>query len=271
MDGMTEPRVITEIEGPIARVWLNRPDKLNGLDFDTVDQLITAARSLRANKSVRVVVVEGKGSSFCAGLDFASAGKESKLRMARLALPNPLRGTNAFQECFWAWRNLPVPVIAVTRGHVFGGGIQLALACDFRFTTPDCQWSVLEAKWGLIPDMSGTISLAELVGADVAKRLTMTGEVISGEQAHAYGLASGVDAHPEKLAQELIDAIIARSPDSVAASKRLLNVVRWGSLRSALGRERRFQLAMFRTANATIARKAGMKGELPKFGPRVFK
>lgn len=268
---MSAPRVITEIDGPIARVWLNRPEKLNGLDFDTVDQLIEAARALRTNTAVRVVFLEGRGDSFCAGLDFASAGKESKLRMLARAIPNPLRGTNAFQECFWAWRNLPMPVIAVTRGHVFGGGIQLALACDFRFSTPDCQWSVLEAKWGLIPDMSGTISLAELVGADVAKRLTMTGEVISGEQALAHGLVTGVDAHPEKLAQELAEAIIARSPDSVAASKRLLNLVRWGSIREALGRERRFQLAMFRTRNQSIARQAGVKGESPTFGPRVFK
>ena len=271
MTSSTAPRVITEIDGPVARVWLNRPDKLNGLDLDTVAQLAAAARSLRNNRTVRVVVIEGKGDSFCAGLDFAAAAKESKLRILRMALPNPLRGTNGFQECFWAWRKLPVPVIAITRGHVFGGGIQLALACDFRFSTPDCQWSVLEAKWGLIPDMSGTIALGELVGADVAKRLTMTGEIISGEQAHAYGLVTGVDAAPEKLAQELIDAIIVRSPDSVAASKRLLNLNLRGTARAALGRERRFQLAMFRTKNATIARKAGMKGEAPKFGPRVFK
>jgi enoyl-CoA hydratase/carnithine racemase len=154
---------------------------------------------------------------------------------------------------------------------VLGGGIQLAMACDFRFSTPDCRWSVLEAKWGLIPDMSGTIALGELVGADVAKRLTMTGEIISGEQAHAYGLVTGVDPAPEKLAQELIDAIVARSPDSVAASKRLLNLVRRGSIRSALGRERRFQLAMFRTKNFAISRAAGTKGEAPNFAPRTFK
>ena len=272
MTSSTEaPRVITEIEGPVARVWLNRPDKLNGLDLDLIEELAAAAKSLSRNTAVRVVVIEGRGDAFCAGLDFAAAAKESKLRILRMALPNPFRGTNAFQECFWAWRNLPMPVIAVTRGHVLGGGIQLALACDFRFSTPDCRWSVLEAKWGLIPDMTGTIPLGELVGADVAKRLTMTGEIISGEQAHAYGLVTGVDAAPEKLAQELIDAIIARSPDSVAASKRLLNLAQHGSIRSALSRERWFQLAMFRTKNATIARKAGMAGETPKFGPRVFK
>lgn len=267
---MTEPPVVTEIDGPIARVWLNRPDKLNGLTLDLTEGLVAAANELSKNRDIRAVVIEGRGSSFCAGLDFASAAKESKARIAKFALPNLLRGTNGFQECFWAWRKVPVPVIAVTRGHVFGGGIQLALACDFRFTTPDCQWSVLEAKWGLIPDMSGTVTLSELVGADVAKRLTMTGEIFSGEQAHAYGLASGVDEDPGKLAQELIDAIIARSPDSVAASKRLLNNVRHGSVRSAFGRERRFQLAMFRTKNAAISRKAGVKGEAPNFGPRTF-
>lgn len=268
--GMTEPRVITEIDGPVARVWLNRPDKLNGLDLDTIEQLAAAAKSLRKNRQIRAVVIEGKGDSFCAGLDFAAAAKASKLQIVKLALPNPLRGTNGFQECFWAWRKLPVPVIAITRGHVFGGGIQLALACDFRFSTPDCQWSVLEAKWGLVPDMSGTVPLGEVVGADVAKRLTMTGEIISGEQAHAYGLVTGVDAEPAKLAQELIDSIASRSPDSVAASKRLLNNARRGSIRSAFGRERRFQFAMFRTKNAAAARKAGMKGETPSFGPRSF-
>lgn len=267
---MAEARVLTEIEGPVARVWLNRPDKLNGLDLDLLEQLADAARQLSRNRDIRAVVIEGKGPSFCAGLDFAAAFGGSKLRILRNALPNPLRGTNGFQECFWAWRKVPVPVIAVTRGHVFGGGIQLALACDFRFTTPDSQWSVLEAKWGLVPDMSGTVALAELVGADVAKRLVMTGETFSGEEAHRLGLASGVDADPNKLADELIAAIVARSPDSVAASKKLLNEVRRSGLREAFGRERRYQFAMFRTKNFAISRKAGTKKETPQFGPRTF-
>jgi enoyl-CoA hydratase/carnithine racemase len=262
--------VITEIDGPVARVWLNRPDKLNGLELDLLEQLTEAARSLAKNREIRAVVIEGKGPSFCAGLDFAAVQKQSKARILRAALPNPFRGTNGFQECFWAWRRVPVPVIAVTRGHVFGGGIQLALACDFRFTTPDCQWSVLEAKWGLVPDMSGTVSLMELVGADVAKRLVMTGEIVSGEEAHRLGLATGVDVDPNKLADELIASIVSRSPDSVAASKKLLNEVQHGGLRSAFGRERRYQFAMFRTKNFGISRKAGTKGEEPKFAPRTF-
>ena len=195
---MTEPRVLTEIDGPVAYVWLNRPDKLNGLELETLEGLIDAAAAIRRNREIRVVVLQGKGSSFCAGLDFAAFGKTSKARFVRFFTPNPLRGTNLFQRAGWAFRELPVPVIAVTRGHVFGGGIQLALAADFRFTTPDCQWSVLEAKWGLVPDMSGTVPLTELAGADVVKRLVLTGEVFSGDQAVEYGLATGVGRGPDE-------------------------------------------------------------------------
>ena len=267
---MTEPMVITEIDGPIAYVWLNRPDKLNGIVLETLEGLLVAAAEIRRNRDVRVVVLQGKGNSFCAGLDFAEAGKSSKARLARFFIPNPLRGTNVFQQSLWAWRELPVPVIAVTRGHVFGGGIQLALAADFRFTTPDCQWSVLEAKWGLVPDMSGTVPLTELTTADVAKRLVLTGEVFSGDQAVAYGLATGVAEDPMKPALELIDALMARSPDSVSASKKLLNRSRRGGLRGAFARERRYQLRMFRSPNTAVARKAGMAKTEPKFRPRTF-
>ncbi len=267
---MTEPLVITEIDGPVAHVWLNRPDKLNGLVLETLQGLIDAAETIRRNRDVRVVLLEGKGSSFCAGLDFAEAGKSSKAKLARFFIPNPLRGTNLFQRANWAWRELPVPVIAVTRGHVFGGGIQLALAADFRFTTPDCQWSVLEAKWGLVPDMSGTVPLGELTSADIAKRLVFTGEVFSGDQAVEYGLATGSAEDPMKPALELVDAILARSPDSVAASKKLLNRSRRGGLRGAFGRERLYQLRMFRSPNTAIARKAGMAKSEPEFRPRKF-
>ena len=267
---MSEQPVLTEIDGPVAHVRLNRPAKLNGLTLEVLEGLVDAAAAIRRNRDVRVVLLQGEGPSFCAGLDFAEAGKSSKLRLARFFLPNPLRGTNLFQRANWAWRELPVPVIAVTRGHVFGGGIQLALAADFRFTTPDCQWSVLEAKWGLVPDMSGTVPLAELTTADVAKRLTMTGEVFSGEQAVAYGIASDVAEDPMKPALELVDALLARSPDSVSASKKLLNRSRRGGLRGAFGRERRYQLRMFRSPNTKIARKAGMERSEPEFRPRTF-
>ncbi|GAA1723525.1 crotonase/enoyl-CoA hydratase family protein [Aeromicrobium alkaliterrae] len=266
---MSEPRVITEIEGPIAHVRLNRPDKLNGVDFGILDGLLESAAAIARDRDVRVVLLSGSGDSFCAGLDFPSVNR-TPAKVLTHFLPNPLRGTNGFQQALWAWRRLPVPVIAVTRGHVFGAGIQLALAADFRFTTPDAKWSVLEAKWGLVPDMSGTIPLVEQVPLDLAKRLTMTGEIFSGEQAAAWGLATGSDVDPDKLARELADQLIERSPDSVSASKKLLNEAARRGLRAQLGLERRLQLRMFRSPNTKIARAAGAKGEKPEFGPRTF-
>lgn len=267
---MTEPRVITEIDGPLAHVRLNRPDKLNAVDLGLLDGLLESASEIAANRDVRVVLLSGEGKSFCAGLDFPSVNKTPRKVVTRF-IPNPLRGTNHFQQSLWAWRRLPVPVIAVTRGHVFGAGIQLALAADFRFTTPDAKWSILEAKWGLVPDMSGTIPLVEQIPLDLAKRLTMTGEVFSGEQAAAWGLATGSDVDPDKLARELADQLIERSPDSVSASKTLLNEAARRGLRAQLRLERRLQLTMFRSPNTKIARSAGTKGEAPVFGPRTFR
>ena len=113
-------------------------------------------------------------------------------------MPVPWRaaGTNKFQETCWAWRRVPVPVIVAVHGHCFGGGIQIALAADFRIATPDSEWSVLEGRWGLIPDMSGVQALSELVGIDTAKRLTMTAAKISGKEAHDLGLVTELAADP---------------------------------------------------------------------------
>lgn len=266
---MSESHVVTEIDGPIARVWLNRPDKLNGITFELLDGLTAAAKNIAANRDIRAVVLEGRGPSFCAGLDFGVVMTD-KARVFRYFLANPLSGVNRFQAPLWAWRELPVPVIAVTRGHVFGGGIQLALAADFRFTTPDCQWSVLEAKWGLVPDMSGTIPLTELVTPDVAKRLVMTGEVFSGQQAAEFGIASGSADDPGELASNLIGQLLERSPDSVAASKRLLDRNRHSTQRRAFRLERKLQRAMLASANTKIARKAGAEKVTPIFGKRTF-
>lgn len=265
---MTEPRVITEIEGHVAHVRLNRPDKLNAVDFGVLDGLREAAARLAGDRSVRVVMLSGAGTSFCAGLDFPSVNR-TPAKVLRSFVPNPWRGTNAFQQSLWAWRRLPVPVIAVTRGHVFGAGIQLALAADFRFTTPDAKWSLLEAKWGLVPDMSGTIPLVEQVPLDLAKRLAMTGEVFSGEQAAAWGIASGVADDPAVPAAELAEQLLGRSPDAVSASKRLLNEAARRSVRSQLALERRLQLPLLRSANAKETRRAAAAKEAPTFGPRA--
>ena len=265
---MTEARVLTEIDGPIAYVWLNRPDKLNGVDLELITELIAVAESLKVNRDIRAVVLQGKGRSFCAGLDFAAAFKDKK-RVARFFFAG-LRTVNRFQRVTAIWRTLPVPVIAVVQGHCYGAGVQLAAGADFRFTTPDSTWSILEAKWGLVPDMAGTVPFNELLPADVVMRLSMTGESFNGERAVELGLATEVSDDPLKAALALVDQIVERSPDSVAATKRLIYANRHSGVRQAYRRERRLQAAMFKSRNTTIARKAGLAKETPVFGPRTF-
>lgn len=264
----TSTRNITcTVDEGIARVWLDRPDKLNGLTLEMLAELAATSRRLAKDKTLRAVVVTGAGESFSAGLDFASALKDPR-QIARTFIPSPFRGTNTFQEASWGWRRLPVPVIAVVQGHCYGGGLQIALGADFRFSTPDAQWSVLEAKWGLIPDMSGIKSLTELVGIDTAKLLTMTGDTFDGERAKELGLVTEVTPDPMGAADELIERLMTRSPDAVAAAKRLFNSTWTSTPRRTFARERAEQLALLVNANTKIARDAAFKRERPEFVAR---
>ena len=264
----TSARNVTcTVDEGVARVWLDRPDKLNGLTLDMLAELAATSRRLAKDKTLRAVILTGAGESFSAGLDFASALKDPR-RIATTFIPSLLRGTNTFQEASWGWRRLPVPVIAVVHGHCYGGGLQIALGADFRYSTPDAQWSVLEAKWGLIPDMSGIRSLRELVGIDTAKLLTMTGETFSGERAQELGLVTEVSADPMTAADELVEQLRTRSPDAVAAAKRLFDDTWSASPRKTFARERAEQLALLVNANTKIAREAAFKRERPVFVAR---
>jgi enoyl-CoA hydratase/carnithine racemase len=261
-------RVLLDVRDGIAYVTLNRTDKYNGLDLPMLRGLVEVAGRIDRDPDVRAVVLTGAGKAFCAGLDFASMAQEGTLAKARAALKVPGRRTNLFQQACWVWRELPVPVIAVLRGHCFGGGMQLALAADFRFATPDCELSVMEGKWGLIPDMTGSVTLRELVPMDVAKRLTMTAEVFDGRQALEYGLLTGVSDDPLKEAEALAGQLMARSPDAVALSKRLLHRTWTQSPRWAFWTETVLQARLMRGANHRIARRANLAKEVPAFVSR---
>ncbi|QBF44805.1 crotonase/enoyl-CoA hydratase family protein [Janibacter limosus] len=262
------PRYITTtIQDGIAHVRLARPDKLNALTLDMLDDLAAAAHGLAADRRLRAVVVSGEGDSFCAGLDFGSAMKQPSAIVRRF-VPRPWRGTNTFQEAAWGFRRLPVPVIAAVSGHCLGGGLQIALAADFRITRPDSTWSVLEGRWGIIPDMSGVQALSELVGIDVAKRLTMTADKISGARAHELGLATELADDPVAAAFELADQLSARSPDALAATKRLFDGTWNRSARHTFARERWEQLPLLFGPNARRAREANARREVPEYLPR---
>lgn len=258
-----------EIKDSIAYVWLNRPEKLNAIDLDILRGSISIAREITKNRDLRGVILAGRGASFSAGLDFPSVTKK-RSNIIRGFIPGIFSGQNLFQKAPWIWRTLPVPVVAAVHGHCFGAGLQIASGADFRITTPDAKWSILEGKWGLVPDMSATAVWRDLIRDDVARRLVMSAETFSGEQALGYGLATDVSEDPIAAAEALIALIAQRSPDSVAASKALLNKTRHGSKRRAFSVERRLQLAMFRSPNTKIARKAIASKTEPKFNSRTF-
>ncbi|KRF18853.1 enoyl-CoA hydratase [Nocardioides sp. Soil797] len=262
------PLVTCSVSDGIAHVRLNRPEKLNALTLQTLDELIGTARELRRDRTLRAVIVSGAGDAFCAGLDFASVMKKPTGIIGAF-VPNPLLGTNKFQEACWAWRRLPVPVIAAVHGHCYGGGIQIALAADFRIATPDSQWSVLEGRWGLIPDMSGVRSLSEVVGIETAKRLTMTAQVLSGKEAHDVGLVGEIAADPVSAAENFAQELATKSPDALAAAKRLFNRSFTDSARRTFSRERAEQLFLLAAANTAKARTAAFKKVAPVFGPRA--
>ncbi|WP_370247045.1 crotonase/enoyl-CoA hydratase family protein [Nocardioides sp.] len=259
--------VTCTIEDGIAQVRLDRPEKLNALTLQILDDLAATARTLRRDKHLRAVVLAGEGDAFCAGLDFGSVLKQPR-RIVTSFVPNPLRGTNRFQEACWAWRRLPVPVIAAVHGHCLGGGLQIAMAADFRIATPDSQWSVLEAKWGIIPDMTGIRSLAQQVGLDTAKRLTMTAEVLSGKEARDLGLVTELDADPVAAALRFAEQLKGRSPDQLAAAKRLFEDTWTASARRTFARERIEQAWLLFGANTKAARAAAFSKQTPEYGPR---
>ncbi|MDN5744762.1 MAG: crotonase/enoyl-CoA hydratase family protein [Nocardioidaceae bacterium] len=251
----------------IAHVRLERPEKLNALTLDILDDLVATAHRLRKDKSLRAVVLSGEGDAFCAGLDFASVMR-NPAAIAKAFVPRPWRGTNTFQEAPWAFRRIPVPVIAAVHGHCLGGGLQIALAADFRVATPDSRWSVLEGKWGLIPDMSGIESLKQLIGIDQAKLLTMTAEVFDGSRAHALGLVTQLDNDPLAGALRMAEQLRTKSPDALAAAKRLFDGTWTASSRRTFARERIEQAYLLAARNTRVARDAALTKVAAAYSPR---
>ncbi|HTO66986.1 MAG TPA: crotonase/enoyl-CoA hydratase family protein [Bradyrhizobium sp.] len=225
-----ESRVSISITEGVADVRLVRADKMNALDQAMFEALVAATDRLAAEKGLRAVVLSGEGRAFCAGLDmgrFAAmkeaggngipGGEKRDLTVRTHGL------ANFAQQAVWGWRQLPVPVIAAVQGVAFGGGFQLALGADMRFLAPDARMSIMEIKWGLVPDMAGTPILATLVRDDILRELTFTGRIFSAQDALSYGLATRICEDPHDAALEVAREIANKSPDAIRAAKRMLN------------------------------------------------
>ena len=265
-----EQRVSISIADGVADVRLVRAAKMNALDAAMFEALVAATERLAHEKGVRAVVLSGEGRAFCAGLDmgrFAAmkgggngvAGGEKRDLSART------HGQANFpQQAVWGWRQLPVPVIAAIQGVAFGGGFQLALGADMRFLTPDARMSIMEIKWGLVPDMAGTPILASLVRDDILRELTYTGRIFSAQEAMSYGLATRICDDPHAAAMELAREIAGKSPDAIRACKRMLNRLSVDP-GPALLAESVEQQKLLGSPNQTEAVRANMEKRAPRF------
>ncbi|MFC3077593.1 crotonase/enoyl-CoA hydratase family protein [Phenylobacterium terrae] len=265
-------RVTVELRGGVADVRLVRTDKMNALDDAMFSALIDAGERLKSEPGARAVVLSGEGRAFCAGLDMgnfqrmaAPTPKESSPASGLTATPRTPGGSNRAQHAVMVWRELPVPVIAAVHGVAFGGGFQLALAADMRLVAPDARMAVMEIKWGLVPDMAGMVLMRTLIRDDLARELTYTGRIFSGEEAVALGLATRTAADPRAAALDLAAEIAGKSPHAIRAAKRLFDVAARGDQHAILRAESEEQAALIGSPNQIEAVMANMQKRDPAF------
>ena len=268
-------RITIAVEEGVADVRLVRSDKMNALDGAMFDAIEEAGEQLRANSEVRVVVLSGEGRAFCAGLDMgnfaamAGAGDDSggpaesgdvrKLETRTHGIANKP------QNAAWMWRELPVPVIAAVHGVALGGGLQLALGADVRYAAPGTRMSVMEIKWGLVPDMAGTQLMRHLARDDVVRELTYTGRMFEAEEAQRLGFVTAVCDDPLERAMETARYIATRNPDAIRADKQLLNAALYLDQAEGLLLESRLQDAIIGQPNQVEAVMAEMEGRAASF------
>lgn len=263
-------RLALDADG-VAEVRLNRPDKMNALDPAMFNALVAAGERLRSEPRLRAVVLCGAGRAFCAGLDMASFGRMGGEGAAQDGLADLAARThgiaNLAQQAAWVWRTLPVPVIAAVQGAALGGGLQIALGADMRFVAADAKLSVMEIKWGLVPDMAGTVLMRELLRADVVRELTFSGRIVLGDEACRLGLASRTCRQPVEEARAFARGIAQSNPHAIRAAKRLLNLNL--SLEEApdtlLLAESREQQRLIGSANQTEAVRSVLEKRMPVF------
>lgn len=260
------PDLVTiSIKNRIADVRLNRPDRYNALSPEMFEAIVKAGKSIEVNRSIRAVVLSGVGKGFCAGLDF------EEFRQMKSSGKNMLEektdGTypNLFQKAAYVWKQLPVPVIAALHGSALGGGMQIALGADIRLASPEVRLSIREIQWGLIPDMSASQTLRDLVRLDVAKELVFTGRIIGAEEALRLGLITRICDDPLAEALKMAGEIAQKSPNAIIAGKRLLETAWHGNSETGFRVEEELQISLLGSPNQVEAIQANLEKRMPDF------
>lgn len=260
----TGDRVSIAVTDHVADVRLLRADKHNALDWPMFVEINAVLDELGETPGVRAVVLSGEGPSFCSGLDFPSfAGGETSIDEVFERVDGD--GANFAQRLSHGWARLPVPVLAALHGACFGGGLQIALGADLRIAAPDTRMSVMEVRYGLIPDMGITAALPGLVRADAARELTYTGRIVEAEEALQLGLLTRIAEDPRAAATELATEIAAKSPDAVRSAKRLMREAWRAPAAEGLALEAELQKALVGSPNQIAAVQAALSKQ-----PAVF-
>ena len=252
----------------IAEVRLNRPERKNALSMELFEALAKAGERMKSEPGLRAVILSGEGGDFCAGLDLtvmqSLAGRLDEMR-ERLLNPPTGEVANWFQKPCYVWQELGVPVIAAIEGVCLGGGMQLALAADFRIARADARLSIMEAKWGLIPDMGISQNLPKLMRADQAKELMMSARMFDGAEAERLGLVTRLADDPVGAAREMAVQLAGKSPEAVAGIKALVDRVWTMPASKGLAVEAEIQAPIIGSANQIEAVMANMQKRPPKF------
>jgi enoyl-CoA hydratase/carnithine racemase len=264
---MSELVTIT-VTDHVADVRLNRPEKYNALNPDMFRAIVEAGEKVAGDASVRAVLLSGEGRGFCAGLDFQGFAEMNEKGALDLLETRPDQIANNAQLPGMIWKQVPVPVIAALHGVAYGGGLQIALGADIRLAAKDTRLSVMEIKWGIIPDMSATQTLRDLVRLDVAKELAFTGRIVEAEEAARLGLVTRLSDDPLAEARLLAQEIASKNPDAVCAVKKLFETAWHESAEKGLQLEESLQKTLIGTPNQMEAAAANFEKRPPRFSDR---
>ncbi|ALO42561.1 crotonase/enoyl-CoA hydratase family protein [Pseudoalteromonas phenolica] len=254
--------VSLEILNDIAYVTLNRPDKQNALSVEMFIQLDQCIKKIKKRREVRAVVIRGDGEHFCSGLDVKSV-MAKPLNIIKLLFKWLPGNANLVQRVVLGWHTIPVPVISLMQGNSFGGGLHIALGADIRIAKDNTKLAIMESRWGLCPDMGSAPLLLGLTQYDKALLLSSQGDPINAEQACELGLITEVSENPEKRCNEIIKQLKTRSPDALAAIKRLNQASFHFNRRSILAKETWSQIKLLLSKNTRISMHNATK-EVPK-------
>ncbi|ATG47568.1 enoyl-CoA hydratase [Celeribacter ethanolicus] len=213
--------VTLTIENHIAHLTLNRPDKMNAVTEGLIADLLARVAEIAASDA-RVVLLSGAGKAFCAGLDTSNFQRFLSEDLDTLVMERTHGDANAFQGFSLALHDLPIPVIAAIHGPCFGAGMQLAIAADIRIASPEAQLSIMEMKWGLVPDMGGMVLFPRVLRSDVLRLLTYTNEIVPAARAAEFGLVTEIAEDAMTRALEIATTIAGKSPTAMRAVKRLI-------------------------------------------------